>query len=359
MSNKRIAYIDILEVIAIYFICFIHYPILRTNWFCNFIDCLAYTGVIVFLMVNGALLFNKEFDLKKHLKKMLSLAIGLVCWEVISIFYFANLYHLDLNTIKINDAISYMLGGIRWTMPTGHFWFIITLLAIYSIFPILKMVFDNEKYGRKFLLFFVGYSLVFNFLVNDLNTLQLLFSKLIGNFTPVEWSLLNKYSILSNDRIYYSLTLFIIGGLLHKYLYVDKKVIKNQKLVGVFFILLGWCLLYISKGIHTGFTGSDFTNLPGAYGRICAVILGIGWFLSFVNVRDFKLKIIEVISKNTLGIFYLHCLFLGAISYYLYPYIYPCCLSNVIKSIIVLFLSLLICVLAEQAKNIFNMRITK
>ena len=63
---------------AIYFVCFYHYNNLNIDFLSNpsistyfnyFIRGIASTGVPLFFMVNGELMLNKDYDLKKHIKK--------------------------------------------------------------------------------------------------------------------------------------------------------------------------------------------------------------------------------------------------------------------------------------------------
>ena len=358
-QEVRIAYIDVIETLAMFFICFIHYPILRGNWWCNFVDCLGLAGVILFFMANGALLLNKDFNFRKHIKRILKMAGVLLLWELIHIIFFMNLYNFDYSTLTIGDSISYFLGKYSWNMPTGHFWFIRTCIALYIIFPIIKLVFDNKKYSSKILIWFITSIIIFNFLPNDFNTLQNFSANLLNlNFAKIDFSMLNRYSPINSDCTYHAIVFFILGGLLHREFYLENKTIKNGVYLEIGLILLGWLLLYLIKGIESDFTGYKFIEFQ-PYGRIAAIALGTGFFLLLKRTNKFKNKIVENISKNTLGIFYLHCLFLAALSKFYYPNIsieYYGVFLNTIKALIILFLCLgltLFCKKMPYIKNLF------
>lgn len=155
--KQRIIYLDILKVIAIFLICFMHYVLLNPTWFDNFVDMFCFAGVSLFFLVNGALLFNKPFDLKKHYKKIINMILVLLAWEIISAIYFTIMYRKDYMNYNVQDIISYLIGGVRWELPTGHFWFIIALISIYILFPLLKIVYDNPISGKQILLWHRGY----------------------------------------------------------------------------------------------------------------------------------------------------------------------------------------------------------
>lgn len=70
-KRTRFFYLDILKIIAIFLVIFCHYQTVGNTILDNMAMTICYIAVPVFFMVNGALLFNKSFDLKKHIKKQL------------------------------------------------------------------------------------------------------------------------------------------------------------------------------------------------------------------------------------------------------------------------------------------------
>ncbi|GAB3526123.1 hypothetical protein GCM10027443_00930 [Pontibacter brevis] len=78
MIEQRVSYYEFIKVVAIYLVCLYHYGIDGYDFINNpghssyinyFLLGVSSTGVLLFLMVNGALLLNKGYDLKKHLFK--------------------------------------------------------------------------------------------------------------------------------------------------------------------------------------------------------------------------------------------------------------------------------------------------
>ncbi len=94
--NNRKNYLDVLKVLAMFFVVFYHsfgeLIILQNNstisqniyyLFCSFITIC----VPIFFMVNGAILLNKPLDIKKHYFKTFKTFILVYFWSfIISIF---------------------------------------------------------------------------------------------------------------------------------------------------------------------------------------------------------------------------------------------------------------------------------
>lgn len=83
LKNNRLIYIDYLETIAIFCVVCCHYNAvmgtgLASNMFMLFAKCF---GVPIFFLVNGALVFQRNFSLKKHLKKTGMLILTTASWK--------------------------------------------------------------------------------------------------------------------------------------------------------------------------------------------------------------------------------------------------------------------------------------
>ena len=111
-------------------------------------------------------------------------------------------------------------------------------------------------------------------------------------------------------------------------------------------IIAGGTWIYFLKGITTGFDGREYTNLYYGYFSIGTLVMSGCMFLLVYDIasriKKIEIKrIVRVVSENTLGIYYIHCLLLGAVSYYIYPYIQiGCVLTNILKAIIVVVMCL-------------------
>lgn len=70
-QDNRLTYIDYLETIAMFCVVCCHYYAVigkgtSANMYMLFMKCF---GVPIFLLANGALMFQRKFSLRKHLKK--------------------------------------------------------------------------------------------------------------------------------------------------------------------------------------------------------------------------------------------------------------------------------------------------
>ena len=97
IEKERIQWIDLMESIAIYFVLFYHDKIYSIDilssqatfqmYILYYVQTILATCVPLFLFVNGFLMFKKDFNLKKHLFKLIKLIILAYIWGVL-LFYF-------------------------------------------------------------------------------------------------------------------------------------------------------------------------------------------------------------------------------------------------------------------------------
>lgn len=84
--QKRIQYLDIIKVISIFLVVFCHFVLLAETIPANIFMVACWSGVPMFFMVNGALLFTRPLNLSKHIRKTLLIYIVLVLWKLIYLF---------------------------------------------------------------------------------------------------------------------------------------------------------------------------------------------------------------------------------------------------------------------------------
>lgn len=297
--------------------------------------------------MNGALTLNSQLNIVKHLKKMLVIFFQLLIWELISLVYFSVLYSREWWNYCIEDIVSYYMGAIRWTLPTGHFWFIIALLSIYIILPIIKIAYDNNIKVLEFMT--LGIVLLY-YLPNDINLIQVFLNNKICNYVWIDFSMIQRY--VPFNEYGGMLVYFICGAILHQKICNDKINKKSYKKVGIILGIVGWIYIYILKGLTTGFAGENYTALGNGYCCIGTLLLSMGCYIFIATLEIRKtilIKLSRIVGDNTLGIFYIHCLILGMVSYYIYPFIpQRGILVNSIKAFLVLFISLFITLLIKK-----------
>lgn len=151
MEKKRYANIDLLKTIAIIMVIALHSQLFITDFikdnkistYIQYFIRILCEGVAIFILVNGFLLINKkQFDFKKHLLKTLKIFAILVIWSIILTISIQLIYKEPLKIIGIIKNI--FITDIN-NKYTGVLWFLQNLIALYLIYPVLKIVHDNDK----------------------------------------------------------------------------------------------------------------------------------------------------------------------------------------------------------------------
>ena len=148
--KKRLSHIDLLESIAILFVIIYHGTIYShditqeatvSNYLLYFARTILSTCVPLFFFANGYLLFNKPFNLRKHVKKTIRLIALVFIWMVLlmPIYMFVAGEPWRLGTFASNI----LSMTTAWSM--NIFWFIGALICMYILFPALKALFDTNR----------------------------------------------------------------------------------------------------------------------------------------------------------------------------------------------------------------------
>lgn len=119
--TDRLIYLDILKIISAFFIIFYHFGKVDLGvvtdgsyipTFGRVIENITVVSIPVFFMVNGALIFNKEYSLEKIYGKAAKIALLTFVWEFTA-------------------------------FPS---WFFKTLIVLYLLYPLLLKVYRNTKF---------------------------------------------------------------------------------------------------------------------------------------------------------------------------------------------------------------------
>ena len=156
-NSKRIFYYDVLRALAIILVILSHTakqfsytrPVGTLGWFgaVAFQD-VAVMGVPIFLMISGALLLNRNYDLKDFLKRRFSrILIPFVFWALLHPFLFMLCFGSPWTLHEYIDIIA-----------TKEYWFVWMLIGAYLLMPILNSFikqYDLEGVGYLLILWFV------------------------------------------------------------------------------------------------------------------------------------------------------------------------------------------------------------
>lgn len=305
INNKRFDNIDLLKTIAIYFVILIHnfyHPINFTinnniETYASFLIRLMIEGVLIFIFVNGFLLMDKQFDLKKHIKKMLNIFMLIITWSLIYTIIFSLLRGEELS---LKSILSSILTTNISSSKTGILWFLQSLICLYLIFPIIKKVYDTDKklYNYLFIIvltFTVGSNLIILILQFICAVLKMY------NLTSMVKTFINTYNPLANS---YFILYFMFGS------YVKDNIEKISKHKTKIYILsiLSIIVVFLYGVIYSNIIGKFYSSNFN-YNTIFFMISLLGLFVATMNYKG-KNKIIKniinYIGKNSLGIYFIH-----------------------------------------------------
>lgn len=336
--GKRIDYLDILKAVAIFLVVFCHFVLLSETIMANLLMCACWMAVPVFFMVNGALLFQRGFDGAKHLKKTVSVYFVLVAWKLIYMLAIPPATSGSLEGVTAGAAFNYLfLFGELPGIINGHLWFIEALLAVYTVFPLFRILYgfrpqpkgggrigakaegqDREaedegagvhRAARRLTWFFAAASLV---CTNGLYSLGVLGDMLrrAGLWFPFSFDSLAAFQPFG--KYGNMLGFFLLGALL-----ADRKepffgARFKQRLAGAFLLIVGLFALWGVKGFLSGQAAWDGILLQEGYRHVPVIFMAAGLFLicKDMRIRQRWLFVpVRALASRTLGIFYLHWLF--------------------------------------------------
>lgn len=344
LKNKkdRLIYIDLLKFIAIFFVILYHGILFHYNFFIEnkstnylkyFILTILSTGVPLFLFANGYLLFGKEFDLKKHVRKIVKFIIITVIWGIITLICLQIVRGKYFSIKEFFDAL--------WTWRQdwlNHLWYMGALVCIYVFFPILKQVYDTNK---KIFIYFtlITATLTFgNAFINDVINIfyYVLTNKIFSTYDFNFFNMFNPYrGILGYTFVY-----FCVGGLAY---YFKEKIeelsIKKRNIISIICMLLSSFYLWILGLFYSKASGMVWDVVWNGYDTIFTFCNVICIFVLSLNWKHDK-KYISVVSRNTLGIYFIHLLIIWSTKPWLINFGFLCNIPmNLVYAIIVLLIS--------------------
>ena len=305
--------------------------------------------VPIFFFVNGYLLLNRDFNLKKHINKIIRLVLLTIIWGVIELFllmYIRNEFLSAKNFIK----------GL-WNLKQGwinHLWFMQALIAIYLLFPLIKVAYDNR---RDIFYFFLFVCAILTFGNVCVNVLASIVARLVFGVNIVF-----SYNMFSGFNVFrgvygYAFVYFCIGGIadevLNKFNYF-KRIWQNIAL-----IIISMFGLFVI-GVIFSYMKNDYWDVVwNGYDTIFTFINVICFFSLCKNISlkdNWFRRAIYIVSSNTLGIFFIHVLF----NQYFKPYIknfefISNIYGNIIYTFIILFISLVTVLIIKKIPLLKNL----
>lgn len=321
-EKERYYYLDVLKAIAIFLVCSYHFTLAyKTNYsdgftpyvlLSRFIAGINSVCIPLFFMVNGALLLNHDLQLKKHLKKSFVIFLQFIFWRTVTILIIAAFKSVNLFDLEFTDLFNalFLFGNIE-TIGISHFWFIPCLLCVYILFPFIKREYDYFMQGGNdyYLIIFMIILLILCFVTYDISTLLKTSPATAGISINGISENLNPFISLVGPMLFY----FILGGLFHKKIEVLKNVKTYQLLLGFIF---GAALLLLKWTVETNFIKESWDNVYEAYNSLPTLIMTSCIFIlagkvssDAVKAKPMLKKPLEIISNNTMNVYYFHWIF--------------------------------------------------
>lgn len=160
--RPNIDWISNLRLIALYAVIVLHCSspplaaygkILLSDWWqADFFNAITRFAVPVFVMITGALLLNREYELGDFLKKrLMRVVIPFLFWSLVYIWYSWYNEEITLNGDILND-MKIVLHLLK-TGSSYHLWYVYMLIGLYFFIPVIGKFVRNasEKEVRYFL----------------------------------------------------------------------------------------------------------------------------------------------------------------------------------------------------------------
>ena len=351
-SKKRIVWVDLLETVAIFFVVFYHTTIYFwdvgssdatiSTYLAYFARTILSTCVPLFFFANGFLMFRKNFDLKKHIFRILRFIILTELWSVITLVLLMVIRSEYLSAYEFVVSVQNRKQG--WT---NHLWYLGVLICLYLIFPILKYVYDNHKKLFKYFVIICALTTFAIVFINQIDVFvcTVLFKKTysigLGDF-------FNSFVPLK-DRVGYNAVYFCVGGLINDYIDKIKGISPVKRNIGALAIMFFSCLGLFAVGImNTRFLGNTWDVVWDGYDSVFTFCNVLCIFTLCLNLQK-DIPVLSLISKNTLGVYFIHGFIIALTTDYITSRPELCNMPfNIIYAIIVLAISVLISVILRK-----------
>ena len=321
----RIAYLDILKALAIIMVCTYHAPLTLSfmQWhepptmsleLQRFIWGMLSPCVPLFFMVTGTLLMGsrRPIRLKHHLKKIAHILVQFLVWQAITLAVIALWQGVNVFDNGLGAFVSTILFNARDIgIPLNHLWFIPTYIAVSLLLPFFAFAFaqwDNQAANAGF--YIIGFLIILILLLFIVPDIQRGLD--FVNLGSISMDGLHSFAAFETG-CGVMLTYSLLGPVLQRLLGSSSSK-KPPRILWIFTFLLGACLLHLRWNFECAISGATWDNVFDGYGTIGTLLMtsSIYLFATGVNETNYYTKhsrlssSVELISKNTLSIYYIH-----------------------------------------------------
>lgn len=207
-----------------------------------------------------------------------------------------------------------------WKLELGwinHLWYMGALVCIYIFFPILKATFDSNR--KSFYFFIIACAILTfgNTCINIPGNIMLYQTGFVnqpemGKYITDGYVNFNWFNMFNPFRnIYgYAFVYFCVGGLSHEWTEKIKTGIsvKKRNIIAICTICLSCFGLFVTGLILSKSMGVMWDLVWCGYDTVFTFINVLMIYVLSLSYEK-KIKLVENISKNTLGIYFVHVIF--------------------------------------------------
>lgn len=303
LNTARMYHIDILKFIAIF--CVIFYHCFSTSVDIRsyehlgayFVKSLLSVCIPLFLIVNGGLLFQKKFHLKKHFTKMVRLIFLVFIWDLINVTAKMFVYEEHLTLAEYLHKLWFFEPG--WS---NQLWYLMALFVLYTFFPLFKCTFDYSKKYLQYFTFIVLIIIFGNSTLNMIIRIGLIF--LHKSVCLADYDFFNQFNPLRG--LYgYTFAYFLLGAFLFP---LTTKIRQKMKPVYSIIGLLLSVLFLTIYGLMISVSSQEvWDTVSAGYSSVFVLTATIFIFCLSIHKSDNShsriRRIIQSVSENSLGIY--------------------------------------------------------
>jgi surface polysaccharide O-acyltransferase-like enzyme len=248
--------------------------------------------------VNGFLLLNKPLDLKQHIYKTIRIIIISIIWGFLTVFSLMAVRNEYFSPIEIIKIVATLRVG--WG---NHIWYLRALVIIYTILPLVKVSYDDNKVVFNYFLSLVSILTFGNVMIAiGANVFEYFIGK---NYIAGHFDFFTSINVFHGIHGY-SIGYFLIGGVFIQY--KDALYKRLNKIVILLIIVCSMFFLMTYGVIMSKSNGELFDVVFTGYATIFTLINVLAISCLIMNYKSFGIigKMIRIIGQNTLGIYLLH-----------------------------------------------------
>lgn len=302
ISKGRIFYLDVLRVIATFFVIIIHVAgfslgdveFKSIDWeIINIFYSLTSCAVPIFVMVSGALFLNPKKDIS------IEIIFKKYIFRILIVFIFWSLFYSLLSNINVvlHENIRVILPNLLESFFIGHFhlWFLYMIIGLYVTVPILKLIVSNKLICEYFILI----SII-----------------TVGVLPLIQKLELFEFTTVITKKMNLNLFLGFVGYFIAGFYFVNYQIEKKLKYSLLFLAVLSMIISVLSMS----FLSINANNtVIGVYDNlnINTMLVASALFILVKEIFGFKLfknsfiKLINEISNVSFGIYLIHVFYLS------------------------------------------------